>query len=264
MPAQPQWPLPTCAPRPGKIQVALLSWFDGIATARWALESLGIDVVFYLSYEIDKACKALIATQWPQALQRGDFRQDTAADIHALIVKAELPQGTILLITAGPPCPDFSWVRGRAAPGRSGEQGKMFDQFLDVALELQDLCGMPCSYLIENVLMQDPADIQHFNTRMATTAHLVDAIDLAPVRRPRLWWIPAPQLANLQEMPFLRTSLAAGADASRLKATICTAPKIRAGQAPTGEFTFHHKYPVQQNGIASGIPLLFGIRILFI
>ena len=61
--------------------MALLSWFDGIATARYVLHSLDVEVVFFLSYEVDPVCNDLAAALWPGALQRGDFHRDSAEDI---------------------------------------------------------------------------------------------------------------------------------------------------------------------------------------
>ena len=178
--------------------VILLSWFDGMGTAAHALHTLGARVVHHVACEVDQDCLALLGHHWPHAELHGSFYDDA----FELIVKQAsvgLAKGTaaggsepaLVLATAGPPCPDFSRIRGAGATGRKGTEGRKFADFIDQRLEpLRAHCeksGLAFSFLVENVVMNND-DRKHFDTTLRCHSFVWEASDLGPVRRPRLWW----------------------------------------------------------------------------
>lgn len=52
--------------------LVVLSMFDGIATGRYVLESLGFTNVTYYAYEIDEAAKSIAMNNYPDIIQLGD------------------------------------------------------------------------------------------------------------------------------------------------------------------------------------------------
>ena len=100
-----------------------LSFFDGIGAASFALQYLGANIVFTLSWETNPQRQALLQHHF-QSIQHGDVSLLTRPQLNELIRRAA--QGTddlIILITSGPPCVDFSRLRN-LPPGMQGEQGK--------------------------------------------------------------------------------------------------------------------------------------------
>ena len=99
--------------------MALLSWFDSVGTAAWALQSAGITPFAYSSWEDHSPSQEFARAHFPGVVARGDFARDSAADIIELVTKAVLLPDGVLLCAAGPPCPDYTRIK-RAAAGWEG------------------------------------------------------------------------------------------------------------------------------------------------
>ena len=202
------WPLQVPQACPAT-PVILLSWFDGIGTAAYALHTLGARVVHHVAWEVDRECRAFLGHHWPQAQLRGSFYDDAFELVvkHASVglAKAAATGGSepaFVLATAGPPCPDFSRIRGAGATGRKGTEGRKFADFIDQRQEpLRAHCEksrLAFSFLVENVVMNSD-DREHFDNTLRCHSFVCEASDLGPVRRPRLWWTNAKQ--ELREVP---------------------------------------------------------------
>ena len=133
-------------------EVRLLSFFDGIGSAALALESLGMQLKTFLAWEVDEECNHLTKHHFPKVQHRGDFAKDDPRAV------ADLLNGdqTLVVITAGPPCPDFSRIRGPDAPGKAGPEGQKFTAFCKFINELRGLLRCPNTILVENVVFQQP------------------------------------------------------------------------------------------------------------
>ena len=93
-----------------------------------------------------------------------------------------------ILFTGGPPWHDFSIVKD-IKDGRSGTEGRKFTLMCDKADQLEGLLpNHHFDFIIENVLMNDPGDLQYFNDRLRAQPIVLDSADLGIVNRPRLWW----------------------------------------------------------------------------
>ena len=114
-----------------------LSFFDGIGAASVALQYLGANIVFTLSWETNPQCQELLQHHF-QSIQHGDVSLLTRPQLNEIIRHAA--QGTedlIILITAGPPCVDFSRLRNQP-PGMQGEQGNLLSRQTEIILGIKE------------------------------------------------------------------------------------------------------------------------------
>ena len=185
------WPLQELRVCPAT-PVILLSWFDGIDTTAHALHTLGARVAHHVAWEVDQECLTLLGHHWPQNQLRGSFYDDAfeliAKQVSVGLAKATAAGGSepaLVLATAGPPCPDFSRIRGAGATGRKGTEGRKFADFIDQRLEpLRAHCeksGLAFSFLVENVIM-NTGDREHFDTTLRCHSFVCEASGLGPVR----------------------------------------------------------------------------------
>ena len=101
-----------------------------------------------------------------------------------------------------PPCPDFSPIKGDEAPRSKGQEGQKFIKFCTFAREVESqLHPIPVGYLVENVILQDRAEIHYFSQALDCQAIVMDAADYGLVSRPRLWWTRVPW-HNVTKHPF--------------------------------------------------------------
>ena len=86
----------------------------------------------------------------------------------------------LLVITAAPPCPDFSRLRSDApGHGQSGNLFVVFTKFLSALLNL--LPGRQACWVTENVILANPADAQWFAKSMQAEAIIADATDYGAI-----------------------------------------------------------------------------------
>ena len=176
------WASPT--PKP----VVLLSFFDGIGTAAHIVENLCGQPRLAYAWEIDDDCIKVTRQHFPWLQHRGALEDDDFRAV-AQDIEAADPHGECrILFTGGPPCHDFSVVKG-LKDGRSGAEGSKFTLLCDKADQLEGLLpNHHFDFIIENVLMNDPGDLQYFNERLRAQPIVLDSADLGIVNRPRLWW----------------------------------------------------------------------------
>ena len=190
-------------------QVILASQFDGIASARLALEEMKFQVVLFLAWETDPDCTKVTSVRWPDVQNRGDFLKDDPAVV-ATLIAATLKQypGATLLWTGGPPCWDYSRIKGDLAKGRFGSEGQKFERSIEFLHQVEHELGRPFKVLYENVVAKDEDDANYFDVKLQcqlagqppTATHVVvDAADHGVISRPRMWWFRLPQ--NLVRTP---------------------------------------------------------------
>ena len=174
---------PACAADPNgcrswrlTIPLLLLSFFDGIATARFVLHTAGVFPTVSACWEDDEECMALSTAHFPDTIHLGSIENSSATAVHDLIEIWD-PTGTsFILIAAGPPCPDFTPIKGTSAAGRTGPEGQKFDAMCDIldgvaTLEYQRAAKaarpmQKFGILIENVVM-NPSEAAHFSNRLS-------------------------------------------------------------------------------------------------
>ena len=94
----------------GALPLVHLSFFDGIGVASEALRRINDNVLLTLSWEIDTDCIQFV-TQRFSSVPMGDVAKFDIEQVAQHIEAKVQDQQYVMVITAGPPCPDFSNIR---------------------------------------------------------------------------------------------------------------------------------------------------------
>lgn len=167
-----------------------------MGSAALILKDIGCNISLYLSWEVDPACASLLQHHFPAVQARGDFSRDDPQEIVKLVSHHDPSCSMMVLIVGAPPCPDFSQIHENP-PGAKGAEGQKFSKFCDFATAIEQ--GIPhkkVGYLVENVLLADKSECDHFSKRecdhfskrLQCSAIAADAADFGLIGRPRLWW----------------------------------------------------------------------------
>ena len=132
--------------------MVVLAPYDGIAVGRWALESLAVPVLAHWSWETDPCAVEVIKRHFQAVLHKGDFAGTSARQVLQELEQEQLPENTVLVPLAGPPCKDHSRTRGEAAPGAEGAEGMKLGLFAKFVCDLIKASRWQVRYLIENVI----------------------------------------------------------------------------------------------------------------
>ena len=180
-----------CKSLVGHLPVVHLSFFDGIGVSSEALRRISTNVSLTLSWETNAACADFTHERFG-SIKMGDV---TDIDIDKTVSYIEIDQRLgqqefIVLITAGPPCPDFSRIK-KSPKGAAGESGWLFQHMIDVECKLRlKFKGRPVETVIENVLPH-PSLRDHLlemTKPLCLQPIVLDAADGGLVHRKRLWW----------------------------------------------------------------------------
>ena len=168
-----------------------MSCFDGIGCARVAAEALEPHwppPKAYISWEIDDdACQ--VTARMFEVIHRGNFLNEDFKNLEKMLRDIDPREQCLILLCAGPPCVDFSVVKGDSGLGRDGPEGVKFEQFVDWQKELVKHTGSrPIRRLVENVIPQRRGDVVYFETKLGCQAVIMDAADFKKISRPRVWW----------------------------------------------------------------------------
>ena len=175
----------TCGVRP-VTPVALLSFFDGIATAHQALVDLKIKPIVSWSWETDEACRKVAKARHPDGAQFGDAFATSPEEVIARL-QSSCPANTLVLVCAAPPCLDFTIMKGSAAAGVRGQEGNKFIQWSVWWKQFKSKSLFLLALLVENVVPS--AEIQSsLDECLGARSFLRDAASWGLVSRPRLWW----------------------------------------------------------------------------
>ena len=113
----------------------VLSFFDGIGSVFLALQKMGINIFRAWAWETDPECVSVCRYHFPFVRHFGDFTKSSAASIAALVTEAlgdfarEFPDRCPprVLWAGGPPCWDYTRIKGNAALGKAGAEGLKFE-----------------------------------------------------------------------------------------------------------------------------------------
>eukprot|EP00435_Cladocopium_sp_Y103_P069032 s392_g32.t1 len=169
-------------------KLVLLSFFDGIGTAPFIISQMIGKPRMAFSWETDTECLNVSIHRVPWVMQRGDALLDNMESVAQIVMEGDPHKECFILITAGPPCPDYSVVKSQAE-GRQGPEGS---KFVGLCGKIEQLEGLLPDHqfglVVENVVMADDSDTHFFSDRLKAQPVLVDAADRGAVSRPRLWW----------------------------------------------------------------------------
>lgn len=150
----------------------VVSLFDGIATARVALERAGIEVKKYYASETDIYAIKIAQKNYKDIIHIGDVRQ---------INKDIIPEQVDLLI-GGSPCQDLS-VANRQGKGLDGEHSKLFWEYVRIKNVLQ-----PQFFLYENVCGMKIKYKEIITEQLQVEPIMIDAALVSAQKRKRLFW----------------------------------------------------------------------------
>ncbi|CAE7552837.1 Dnmt3b [Symbiodinium sp. CCMP2592] len=178
----------TLPPLSGIDDVIILSMFDGMGSAVFAVQQLGVRIRALFVWEIDAAAVRVSNTLFKGLrFQRGDLEADDAATVAHMLQQMDPGARSPILVLAGPPCPDYS--RLKEGDGRQGKTGRLFQTFCDFLDALEHhLSDRVLHIIAENVLMNRKEDVDYFSRRMRCSPTLICASDFGLISRPRLWW----------------------------------------------------------------------------
>ena len=136
----------------GHLPVVHLSFFDGIGVASEALRRVSDNVLLTLSWETNPQCARFTGERFGSLQMMGDV---ASFDIENVVSHIEQHVGQrqfIVLVTPGPPCPDFSRMK-KSPKGTQGDSGWLFQQMIDIDYNLRNLHlrfqGRPFETIIE-------------------------------------------------------------------------------------------------------------------
>ena len=176
----------------GHLPLVHLSFFDGIGVASEALRRISDNVLVTLSWEIDEDCAKFVEEKFG-SIPMGDASHFRVDDVFQLVQQHTAHRQCIVLITAGPPCPDFSTIR-QDPPGVDGDSGWLLQHMIEIEDEIRHkFKGYPVETIMENVLPHPSVRDQLLQTtaRLAMDPIVIDAADGKMVHRKRLWWTSA-------------------------------------------------------------------------
>ena len=171
---------PAVKRRRRQVDYVLLSFFDGIGAAPAILEHTHGKPLAAFAWEIDEACIKLTKDRLPWLRHRGDLTSDDPAAVAAAVKKADPEGKALIVVTAAPPCQDFSRIG--QSPGHAGQRGALFRKTRSLLPDRRWV------FLFENVVME-PAHSDAVSKALGVDPIMVCASDFGWISRPRLWWL---------------------------------------------------------------------------
>ena len=170
-----------------QVDYVLLSFFDGIGAAPAILEHTHGKPLAAFAWEIDEACIKLTKDRLPWLRHRGDLTSDDPAAVAAAVKKADPEGKALIVVTAAPPCQDFSRIG--QSPGHAGQRGALFLATAEFYWKTRSLLpDRRWVFLFENVVME-PAHSDAVFKALGVDPIMVCASDFGWISRPRLWWL---------------------------------------------------------------------------
>jgi len=199
----------------------VLSLFDGIATARYALEKANIEVNKYYASEINSYAVKVALKNYPDIIEVGDIELLKGNDFK-----------NIDLIIGGSPCQDLS-IAKRNREGLSGKRSVLFWEYVRLLNEIK-----PTYFILENVASMSKKDKAIItSTLWDIEPVMINAALVSAQQRKRLFWvgkkdgdkyirvhIPQPDDRKI----YLKDILLDGAYTERDKSLVITATYSRA------------------------------------
>jgi DNA (cytosine-5)-methyltransferase 3A len=158
----------------------VLSLFDGISVARYALDLAGIKVKNYYACEIEKHAITISKKNWPNIIQLGSVT-DLGLIPHTEQYHILKTEGIDLLI-GGSPCQDLS-IAKKERKGLDGDRSGLFWEYVRLKNELK-----PKYFILENVASMAKKDKDIISEAMGCDPILFNASLVSAQCRKRLFW----------------------------------------------------------------------------
>ncbi len=154
----------------------VLSLFDGISVARYALELTGINIAKYYACEIDKKAISISKKNYPSIISLGNV----------LNLKKEMINETIDLLIGGSPCQDLS-IAKKDRKGLEGNRSGLFWQYIRLKNELK-----PKWFILENVASMPQKDKDIITQAIGCEPIMFNASLVSAQNRKRYFWTNIP------------------------------------------------------------------------
>jgi len=149
----------------------IVSLFDGISVARYALDVAGIPVAKYYSAEICPHAIKVSDKNYPNIIRLGDVKN----------VKSATITEPIDLLIGGSPCQDLS-IAGKRK-GLAGERSGLFYEYVRIKNELK-----PKHFILENVYSMSSVDRDIITGILGVEPVMFNASLVSAQSRKRLFW----------------------------------------------------------------------------
>lgn len=154
----------------------ILSLFDGISVARFALDLADIKVNKYYCSEIDKPAMIISKKNYPNNISLGNV----------LNLTKDMIKEPIDLLIAGSPCQDLS-IAKKDRKGLEGNRSGLFWEYVRLKNELQ-----PKWFILENVASMPKKDKDIISQAMGCEPVMFNASLVSAQSRKRLFWTNIP------------------------------------------------------------------------
>ena len=152
---------------------SVLSLFDGISTALYALEKAGIQVERYYASEVDKYAIKVALKNYPDIVEVGDIRNLNGKEFAG-----------IDLIIGGSPCQDLS-IAKRNRCGLNGSRSALFWEYVRLLKEIR-----PKYFILENVASMPKKDKEIItSTLWGIEPVMINAALVSAQQRKRFFWV---------------------------------------------------------------------------
>jgi len=150
----------------------VLSLFDGISVARYALDLCQIKVKTYYASEIEKNAISISKKNYPDIIRFG-----SVIDLSASMISEPID-----LLIGGSPCQDLS-IAKKSRKGLEGERSGLFWEYVRIMNEVK-----PKYFILENVASMPAKDKDIISGIMGCQPILFDASLVSAQCRKRLFW----------------------------------------------------------------------------
>ena len=155
----------------------ILSLFDGMSTARTALENIRATFERYYASEIEKNAVRFSKEKYPDTIHLGDVRN---------WLDWEIDWSQVDLICSGSPCQDVSRANHKRT-GLSGSRSSLFLVFVDIMNHVME-CNPNVLFLQENVYSMSKADAGIISKALGVWPQMIDSRLLTAQSRRRWYW----------------------------------------------------------------------------
>ncbi|CAE7477634.1 PUB3, partial [Symbiodinium sp. CCMP2456] len=172
--------------RPEGRSIIVLSAFDGIGASHWLVAKAFGRPLLAVSWEVDRACKALVQKAMPWVEHRGDLIRDSPGDVADLVMDADPDALALIVWCAAPPCQDFSRIG--QGEGHQGDRGRLFQDSVEFMHELRARVPKHRFGCLDENVDVDRAAAKVISHGLGVQPVFACPSDFGWVSRPRLWW----------------------------------------------------------------------------
>ena len=173
--------------KPRKINVLVISLFNGIGGAFRCYDVLGFIPVHMVAFDTHGPAQRVTSRRWPRAELCGDVRLlDESMVLRWL---TEYPEIEEIHLWGGFPCVDLSSANSMGE-GLAGKQSSLFFQIPRIRslLKKEAPAHVVVRTAIENVASMPKRECQKISEALGTRPCHLDCVEAVPMRRPRLCW----------------------------------------------------------------------------